>query len=69
MKHLRECKIVARREGAQCVAVVHQGNTHIRLMFDAAGATFALTIASSPSSSRSLVEFRADVRRHLRRAA
>ena len=69
MKHLRECKNVLRREGAQCVAVVHQGNTHIRLLFEAAGATFALTIPSSPSSPRSLVEFRADVRRRLRAAA
>jgi hypothetical protein len=43
MKHGRECTIVARREGAQCVAVVQQGNTHIRLLFEAAGATFALT--------------------------
>jgi hypothetical protein len=72
MKHIRECKIVAKREGAQCVAVVHQGNTHIRLLFEAAGATFALTIPSSPSSPSSpryLVEFRADVRRRLRAAA
>lgn len=69
MKHIRECKTVVRREGAQCVAIVRQGNTHIKLLFEAAGATFALTVPSSPSSPRSLVEFRADVRRRLRAAA
>ena len=69
MKHIRECKTVARREGARCVAVLHQGNTHIRLLFEAGGTTFALTVASSPSSPRSLVAFRADVRRGLRAVA
>jgi hypothetical protein len=68
VKHVREYIGLARHEGADCVAIIQLGK-HLRLAFESERARFDVVIPASPSAQSGRINFRAEVRRRVKRRA
>jgi hypothetical protein len=66
MRHVRDYRQVARREGAECVSCLH-GGKHLRMTLEYDGGRFELVIPATPSDRRGRNNFQAEVRRRVKR--